>query len=199
MVFIKRINNELKKFPEIMHECNINIKCCELNVIETCALVSRRFGVFQNKNMIVQLDIPSDYPFKPPIIYVINNNNNNLMERYDRWSSKILNSRKCKETDYFLAWAFTIINNPKLSVGWNFIPTNDCKKCLCCESVTCENNWFACCCISNILIEYIGRRYFVNNCSKLRQRLIKPIFENDRWTIPDDIILYIVQIIIDGY
>ena len=198
MTSIRRINNELKKFSDTINNFNINAECCKIHnqlYIEDNLLTT--IGIYINENMIIKIDINKDYPFKPPNVYVETIKNN--FEQYDRWSSKIIDiSVKSTTPDYLLAWIFTIINNPKLSVGWDFIPTNKCKKCLCCESIICTNNWHPGIQISNIFIEYICRRKFVNNCSKIRQRLMKSIFENDRWTIPDDIILYIVQILIDS-
>ena len=190
----KRINNELIKFSEIVKmKYNIDAECYEFKLCDSSNI--RRVGIFLNKNMIMRLDITKDYPFKPPNVYVANSNN--LLEKYNEWSAQILSNRKDQLfVDYSLAWAFSIITNPKLAVGWDFIPTNNCIKCLCCESVTCGNNWFACCRFPNIFIEYLSRRYFVNNCSKLRQRLIRRIFNNDNWSLPDEIILYIAEIVI---
>lgn len=190
----KRINNELRRFSEaVKMNYDIDAECWEFKLCDSSPI--RQVGIFLNKNMIARLDLTKDYPFKPPIVYVANTNN--LLEQYSNWSAQILISKEGDlHPDYILAWAFSIINNPKLVVGWDFIPTNDCNRCLCCESITCQGNWFACCRFSNIFIEYLARRYFVNNCSKLRQRLIKPIFNNDMWVLPDEIILYIVEILI---
>jgi ubiquitin-protein ligase len=183
----KRINNELMKFSEEISQYNINAECYEYKLSNCSA--NREVGIFLNKNMIVQLDIPNEYPFVPPLVYVANNN---LLEKYSKWSSKILNSES-RDIDYFLAWTFSIIKNPKFKIAWKYIPDSNCNTCLCCDSITCRNNWTVYYRFSNILIEYLARRDFLSKCSLLHQRLIKRIFNNDNWNLPNDIILHIVN------
>ena len=65
--------------------------------------------------------------------------------------------------------------------------------CLCCESVICGKNWSPAVIMCDILGEYVTRRDFKNNCGRLMQRLISRIFNNDRWIIPDEIIMEIIN------
>lgn len=187
----KRINNELMKFSEEISQYNINAECYEYKLTNSSA--KREVGIFVNKNRIIHLDIPNEYPFIPPLVYVANNN---LLEKYSKWSSKILNNRT-EEVDYFLAWAFSIIKNPKFKFTWKYIPNGNCNTCLCCDSIICHNNWTAYYRFSTILIEYLARRSFLSNCSRLQQKLIKRIFNNENWNLPDDIILHIVNYTLD--
>ena len=117
----KRLNNELSKFSEVVEtKFNINAECCEFKLSDSSPI--RQVGIFLNKNMIIRLDLTKDYPFEPPIAYVANTNN--LLEKYSDWSAKILDTNRdinsVNRQDYILSWAFSIINNPKLAVGWDF-------------------------------------------------------------------------------
>lgn len=120
--------------------------------------------------------------------------------KYDRWSTNIIkgptglrNAAKHLTNDQlFYAWAFSIIRRPKLLHYWRgIIPTRD--DCLCCESVICSKNWSPAIIMCDILGEYVTRRDFKINCGRLTQRLIHRIFNNDRWVIPDELILEIIN------
>ena len=127
--------------------------------------------------------------------------NKDKLENYDQWSRNIYDGFGTKSfricslnyCNFFLAWAFSLIYKPLLAPYWKFIPSNKNDHCLCCESITCPNNWSPSITISHILMEFIARRNFSINCSPLIQRWIKPIFDNDRWSLPEDVILLIID------
>ena len=195
----KRIHNEMKRFPQTMATLNMNASLYELDGYDfnpPC-----HFGVFNKDKKLLQLTIPSEYPFKPPKVSIMNKDK---LENYDQWSRNIYDGFGPKsfrissnsffnDCDFFLAWAFSLIYKPQLAPYWKFIPSKKNDHCLCCESITCSNNWSPSKTISDILMEFIARRNFSINCSPLMQRWIKPIFDNDRWSLPEDVILLIID------
>jgi ubiquitin-protein ligase len=191
----KRIRNEMtKKFPQIMEQFNLNYELFQIDLMDPLIL-----GIFRNNTMILKLILPRDYPFKVPTVYISDSDGRSIV-KYDKWSTNILdgmgpNSLKCKidSCDYFMAWAFTIIYRPCLMKYWSFIPSAKNDSCLCCESILCANKWSPGKNIADILMEYIARRNFAHHCSKLMQCWIRPIFDNSRWYIPEDIILLILK------
>jgi ubiquitin-protein ligase len=191
----KRIRNEMtKKFPQTIEQFNLNYELFQIDLMDPWIL-----GIFRNNAMILKLILPRDYPFKPPAVSISNSDGRSIVN-YDKWSTNILdgmgpNSWRCKTDgcDYFMSWAFTIIYRPCLMKYWSFIPSAKNDSCLCCESILCSKQWASSKNMADILMEYIARRNFSHHCSKLMQRWIKPIFDNSRWYIPEDIILLILK------
>ena len=149
-----------------------------------------------NDTIELVFNLPSDYPFKAPTIGVRSGRLNDM--NYQKWLSAIIDNRQCGhcrnyyKPDLFLAWAFSVILRPNLSSYWRgLIPTE--KTCLCCETVLCASFWNPSIMMSDVLAEYITRRDFKIYTGELMQRYIQPIFTNDRWQLPDEIILEIVS------
>ena len=189
MAFYKRVLNELNnKIPHKMSSINLANKFTFVSL--DTDIVSKKFGIVNNySNKIeLQLTIPSEYPFKPPNVLVLNNDQ---MINYDRWSVDIINKKNIT-CNLFYAWAFSVIRRPNLLHFWHQNIPN-LKECLCCQSLISCNNWIPSRILCDILAEYVTRRDFKNNCKPLLQRLINPIFDNDKWVIPDDIILLIIS------
>jgi ubiquitin-protein ligase len=192
----KRIHNEMKRFPQTMATLNMNASLYELDGSDFNP--PRHFGVFNQNKKLLQLTIPPDYPFKSPKVLIMNKEK---LENYDQWSRSIYDGHGPKSfhigsrdyCNFFLAWVFSLIYKPQLAPYWKFIPSKKNDHCLCCESITCSNNWSPSKTISDILMEFIARRNFFINCSPLMQRWIKPIFDNDRWSLPEDIILLLIS------
>jgi hypothetical protein len=192
----KRLRNEMtKKFPQSMQEFNLDYQLFLVDLMDF-----RVLGIFRNNHMILKVILSTHYPFKPPLVYISDSDGREIV-KYDKWSQNILDGMGVKswrrqlnnDCDYFMAWAFTIIYQPRLARSWTFIPSNENNSCLCCESILCSNKWSSGHNMVTILMEYIARRNFYHHCSSLMQRWIKPIFDNSRWYIPEDIILLIIN------
>jgi len=197
----RRVFNEINKiFPESMQKYNLLYKIVLLddpgsydinNGINNGILI----GIIdKNNNLILKMWCKNEYPFHPPTVHVNKFiKYNDAFIKYDIWAgniSKKMNNEN-SSCDYFMAWAFANISKPEFANQWNFIPSF--KNCLCCESITCSNNWAPKYTLVDILIEYITRRDFSIYSSKLIQRQICRVFNNDKWVLPNDIILHILN------
>ena len=65
--------------------------------------------------------------------------------------------------------------------------------CLCCKSITCSNNWHPGINLADVFLEYFIYQKFKELCSPLMQKMLNSIFHNETWSIPDDILIYIVS------
>jgi len=125
----------------------------------------------------------------------------NVYTKYEKWSSNLIQGRRLinvskllTENELFYAWAFCIIRRPELLCYWRgIIPIR--KDCLCCDSLICGKNWSPSIIMCDILGEYVTRRDFKINCGNLMQRSIVRIFNNNKWVIPDEIIMMIINYI----
>lgn len=192
----KRIQKEIENFPKNMEEYNLKYKIVLLDAPTSHAISTTiHLGILdKNTNLIIKLYCSHDYPFKSPEVLVYNNNKNSFM-KFDRWSAHISqNINKQKKSDKYISLMFSIISKPILNRLWKYDPTSNNCICLCCESITCSNKWGPGLKLSNILFEYITLRDYSVYTSKLMQRLIMRLFNNERWVMPDDIILHIIQL-----
>ncbi len=178
----KRLNREVTKiFPDKMSELSLPYELIQVDDDYS------QLTIINNSKDILKLSIPSVYPFRPPSIWVPHKITN---KRYDRWNADLTSEVSCSP---FLAWVFTIIETPTYALRWSYVPFHLPLKCLCCESITCYNNWVASFTIVDILIEYLARKKFALYCSPLWYKRLLHIFNNERWNLPDDIIFNIVQ------
>jgi len=189
----KRIINEVNKnFPATMEKYDLSFSLCYVNseTIPNALVICNVHG-----RVIFRINCSDYYPFKAPMI-LINAEpetgtcslSDNFMS-YNYWLRNII---KPSTTNYFNAWFFTILAYPQLKSRWSTAPESSFKNsCLCCNSTTCSHNWHPSITIGDIFLEYFIRRKFKSLCSPLMQRYINSIFDNDRWSLPDDIILLI--------
>ena len=200
----KRISGELKNF--LSHPLAINFNL-EHYYIETSpkyndnnlSLILYEKKNHENSNTIL-INIPNQYPFKPPTIYLKNHLHNNFDINYSRWAfqsgekiNKIYKSLNLNSYDIFLIWFFIFNKNiyylnkiPNYSVNPN-------QECFCCSSVTCSGNWSPAIKLSDVFLEYYLRKQFFNLSKPLGIKYIKNIFNNDKWNLSEDIVEYILQ------
>jgi len=190
MTALKRLDREITQlFPNTMNKLFLPYKL--LRIESPNSEYVAEVEIIHDKKLVLHFTIPSDYPFKPPTIWVPNIIAN---KKYDRWSADLTNIiNKMPSYNRFLAWAFSIIKVPEFAEGWNSVPFKFPITCLCCNSITCPNNWGPSHTISKIFIEYLARKNFAVYCSSLGQKRISSIFNNDRWNLSDDIIFCILQ------
>ena len=73
----------------------------------------------------------------------------------------------------------------------------DCSNdCLCCNNFTCPAQWSPSITMGHLICEYVTRNDFKVYCGKLQQKSIISIFNNEKWCIPDDIIMYIINVMV---
>ncbi len=191
---LKRLDREIMQiFPNKMTELLFSYKLCNFAFASSDYIAE--FIIESAKNPVLYINIPFNYPFKPPTVWIPHKIMN---KRYDRWSADLTNkivktSNKMPSYNIFIAWVFSIIKNPEFAESWKSVPFKLPILCMCCESITCSGNWNPRHTISQILIEYLARKNFAVYCSSLGQKRILSIFNNDRWYIPDDLIFCILQ------
>ena len=198
----KRIKKEIENFPQNMEEYNLKYNVVLLdNIIDTEFSINKnkfiKIGVLdKNNNLIMKLFCLHDYPFKSPEVLI---NDNNYFIKYTRWAASISERvNRLPEFDKYLSWMFSINSKPTLNNIWKYNPALNKSLCLCCESITCSNKWNPALTLYKVVLEYIAFRYYSLYTSKLMQRLIRRLFNNERWILPDDIIIYIVEFCINN-
>ena len=188
---LKRILNELHNIiPNKLLQNKIyeNFTFSELGNDIIC----RDICVIHNKSntIIIKFNINENYPFKPPKVYI---NFNNQDINYLTWLSKLIcykqpNVSHLTEKNYN-SWVFSIIRWPLFKKYLKF-PTNG--TCYCCSSILCNNIWTPSLNLCDILFEYIICRQFLSYSTVLNQKQIDPIFKNEKWTLPNDVIDHII-------
>ena len=176
---------------------------------------SEKYALVNNNNNLeeIYLFISMEYPFKPPYVElsstIVNNfkliNISHKMRKehthfptsqYQKWCGICLKQCIIELNVIQLAWFFTLIKYPSEGKAWQVCPDN--INCLCCESILCGNKWSPAYTLYDICNEYILRKTFFIYTSRLMQKnmknILKNLFCNDRWNIPDDLILYILSL-----
>ena len=190
----KRILNELNnKIPEMLKNYDLDNLFCAIQCDNN--IVPKKISIVNKKTEQVEIifDLPNSYPFKPPNLTIYNSQNTFYGVSYNNWNAKIIdhyaNSRIFIPNND-LAWYFTIIRRPQLFKFWYGVPNK--KDCLCCNNFTCPSQWSPSITMGHLICEYVTRNDFKIYCGKLQQKCMFGIFNNEKWTIPDDIILYII-------
>ena len=171
-------------------------------------LVNGKTGFFE-----ICLYINYEYPFKAPHVEfapgiidkfnLISLQNNGLnpsiyvrpTNKYSKWCSICLKDSKIENLVIKRAWFFTLILYKDVANAWQICPDKD--VCLCCQSIICGKNWSPAYTMYDVCNEYILRKTFYIFTSKLIQKrivsLFKNLFSNERWEIPEDLILHILS------
>ena len=177
----KRIIRELTKtYPDLQEKYNINYSLILLNYDEKINQIGLIYNnnisnnnISNNNNLKLTFTHLNSYPFKPPHIQLKN-------ATYTRWSTNITKNKS--NDDIFLAYIFTVINIPITYKYFKTIPNN--KDCLCCDSLTCGNNWGPGYNLFDLTIEYLSRKKLELFLKPLMLKYISTIFYDDNWKTP---------------
>ena len=195
---LKRILNELhNKIPQDLILKNLDKRFLFIELGND--IISKEIGIINNKtnNLIIQITIPNDYPFKPYNIFLLDNHYN--LESYNKWCSKLIDYKLLDQNiidkqqfldNIFYQWAFASIRYPLFKKYLN-IPYQGI--CYCCDSIICSGKWSPSYTMVDILCEYIIRKQFLIYGNALNLRIINSIFSNNKWYIPNDVICHIIS------
>ena len=214
MAALKRLKNEEKRYVnnEINNYYEINIFNGGWEGSYDTEMRERNAEVQIKKNNKIRalVEIPRDYPFKPPIIYMnkLNSNYFKRDENYINWSFKNgekmnreIKNQDIKNYDLLNVWFFIINKNYLLFRGKDINSLSDfCITspfpCFCCSTVLCANRWSPSVNLTDIVFEIIIREELFNLCKKQGIRYIYNIFHNDRWILNEDIMWLIIDFLI---
>jgi ubiquitin-protein ligase len=202
MAALKRLNKEIATFSQydISNNFLLPYKISWINLDidffdKTNQLAKISIDVYNN--CLLNIDIPTCYPFKSPIVWVNNTKNFKQYSKYCADITEIINKRTFLSTsDIILAWLFALTSSYKNKTYNNLnIPKSLPLSCFCCNSITCSSKWSPGFKIQDIIYEFIFIKKFLFFSSQLGLRYINPIFNNENWSIPDDLILHIFKFI----
>jgi len=215
MAALKRLKNEQKNYEKsrINNYYEFNFfsggweGCYDIKVQERLPEVY----IMKNNKIKALFEIPSDYPFKPPKIYM-NKSDKYLSckrdETYINWSYKKgvkmneeIKNHDIKNYDLLNIWFFIINKNYLLFREKDINNLSDfCLStpfpCFCCSTILCSNKWSPSIKITDIVFELIIREELFNLCKKEGLRYIYSIFHNERWNLNEDIIWIILNFLI---
>lgn len=189
----KRILRELNLLKELLIQHKINFSVYQIGHTD----IIEKMGLFFKNDLLLEINLNKNYPFRAPNLMIPYYNNSYI--KYELWCSKIINQNNYKlslnEYNQKLldAYIFTCINIPLANKYFNDVPNN--KTCLCCNSLTCGHKWSPSSRIFDLLIEFICVKKFETYLKPYTYRLITKIFNNEKWIITDDILLYIIKFI----
>ena len=190
----KRILKELSLIDKLIEEYLPNFSVYQIghtDKIENLGLFSK------NGELLLEIKLNDSYPFRVPDLLIPYSN---YYKKYEIWCSKIinfynLNSSISEFNEKLLnAYIFTHINIPIANKYFDQVPTN--KTCLCCNSLTCGHKWSPSCRIFDLCMEFKCIKTFETYLKPQTYKIIKKIFNNEKWIITDDIQLHILKFII---
>ena len=149
------------------------------NVINNLTIFSK----YYNCKILIHLN--DSYPFHPPKIYF----DNNKSISYNYWSYKILKNKN--NYNIFISYIFSCIYMKTLDGIKKSLPDN--QTCLCCESLYCSNKWSPSITLFMLFNECVFRKNLEKFLLPIYQLYFIKIFKNERWNIPDDILLHIIN------
>jgi len=199
MSAIKRINNEInRKFPKTIKDLSIPYQFSFINSdIDFTNTNQIQISVDLYNKQLFTITFTNTYPFTPPRPWI---HSKYGFKNYNRWCGDvtgIINTRSfLSSTSILIASFFSIDMNTTLYKNFKNIPIKLPIPCLCCESITCPGKWNPGCQIKQVIEEYMFNKKFLFFTSPIGLKLIMPIFYNERWNIPEDILLHIFLFII---
>tara|TARA_B100001094_G_C18129657_1_gene771491 strand:- start:867 stop:1427 length:561 start_codon:yes stop_codon:yes gene_type:complete len=182
----KRVLRELTKlFPEKVNKNNLDYAVYINETIGNQQNYINNLIIESNKyNCKVSMYLDDSYPFKSPKMTI-----NNINRQYLHWCSKIL--YKQENYNIFISYIFSLINMKILDGIDKTIIDN--KTCLCCKSLLCGDKWNPSINIFMIFNEYVFNSNIKKYLRPIYRVYFDKIFRNDKWNIPDDILLHIVN------
>jgi|TARA_B110000858_G_C17809597_1_gene480324 hypothetical protein len=145
----KRINREIDKYSYQIQEKFGKDYCIYLyNDDENISYPSLILSINKNNdynNSNIVLKVPNDYPFKPYKVLEIQINNN-IINNYLKYIADL--SFKIKKIDKDILYNYLLIYNkikPKILYS----------DCMCCNSLSCSNNWSPAKTFIDIINEYL--------------------------------------------
>jgi hypothetical protein len=198
MSALKRINNEInRKFPKNIKDLFIPYKISFINNSDFTNNDNIQLTIDIYNKYLFTISIRNTYPFYPPNIWI---NTNYGTKNYNKWcadTTTMINKQHfLSSINILLATFFSIDMNTSLYKNLKNIPIKFPLSCLCCESITCPHKWHPGFQIKHIIEEYMFNKKFLFFTSPIGIKLIMPIFYNDKWNIPEDILLHIFMYII---
>ena len=189
----KRIIHEITHVvPELRERYNIRfniIAIANSNIINNDIECVEIYDTLDNMT-IFYMYFNNGYPFRPPKLKLNRSISTHYTEEnYDRWAINII--RNANNHKLELAYIFTIIRQPLAKKYIKHIPTH--KTCFCCDTILCSSNWSPSNTIFDIMMEYICRDILRSFLTPLRFRQMTQIFDNDRWSLNNDLLFSIIQ------
>jgi ubiquitin-protein ligase len=199
----KRILRELSKtFPDNIEKHDLDycvaVNSDERTINSNIGNISSLSISSDKYNCRIILNLKPDYPFKPPTIIECCDNvdstlNNTIINSrtpsYSYWCSRILN----KKDNYsiLISYVFSCFSMKTMQGIPKTVP--DKNVCLCCESLTCGYKWSPAQNIFTVFNECVFRKNIEKYLDAMYTEYFNEIFKNSKWTIPDELILHIIE------
>ena len=156
----------------------------------------------KTKSEQMRLQLPKNFPFKPPTIFIYDKKTNLCDINYSQWSLingdkfyQFINKHNISIFDILLLCFFVINKNIHIIYkipDFSFLFK---QECLCCSSIS-RDNWNLSSKITDIFTEYCLRKDLFSISNKYQLKYIRSIFNNERWSLPFDLIEYILKYLI---
>lgn len=192
-ICLKRVGNELSQFNK---QIDANIYNKGINTFfknlsfEICHVSENKYEkiiieIKYNNKFLVDLSIPSDYPFKPYNIYRHNFSSN---INFHKFSADLYIKMKSLDSNVLDFFYRTMYEKKPKFIGLN----KTC--CYACNSIICTNLWNPSCKIENFLLEYKEIMFIDKYSQKYTYKKIQNTYENMihkfsiDYKLPDDVI-----------
>lgn len=195
MMALKRVNNEIKKSSNLSNFPPYEITW--LNVYDRSDIISCKISIDICNKSILIIEIPKTYPFTPPLLYLNYRVKNKRYIDFCGYVTQVINKRTFLSSyDLQLAWLFSLnFSNPVKNYSHNNIPNSIPINCFCCNTITCYHNWNPGFTVRDAIYEFFFTKNLLFYTSQVGIKYINQIFNNDKWTIPQDIVLHILKFI----
>jgi len=185
---IKRINNEIKKMESFLLMNNLTISFERDNERKV-------ISIFEKNKLIIDINLPNDYPFKPYNINLIKNykytrhiQDNKCIHIYDTINyNKWLSNIKIINNNYHRLFMTNLLGN-------NFTISNN-SSCFCCSSITCGSSWNPALTIEKGIIEYKKFLIYKLYSTPLMNNYLEKLYNNLFPKLSNDLKVYIFSLV----